>query len=96
MLEILKFYVSGFWIWAGITFGLVIAGSIVVDLLKTLFDFIVRLVRGGNTCHCENKTLEKKEKPKSKPGEYVAFAEATATADFEVKGAKKNGSKETK
>lgn len=94
MKEILAFYVSGFWTWLGITVGIVIAGSVIVDILRTFFDFIVKLVIGNvqHICHCE--TPEKKEEIK-KP-EFVAFAEATATADLEVKGAKKNGSKKTK
>ena len=94
MKEILAFYVSGFWTWLGITVGIVIAGSVVVDILRTFFDFIVKLVTGNvqHVCHCE--TSEKKEEIK-KP-EFTAFAEATATADLEVKGAKKNGSKKTK
>lgn len=97
MKEILMYYTSGFWIWAGITIGVVIAGSVTVDILRTFFDFIVRLIRGNvqHVCHCndETKTPEKKEEPKS---DFVAFAGATATADLEVKGAKKNGSKKTK
>ena len=100
MKEILMYYTSDFWIWAGITVGIVIAGSVVVDILRTFFDFIVKLIRGNvypyqHVCHCndETKTPEKKEEPKS---DFVAFAGATATADLEVKGAKKNGSKKTK
>lgn len=94
MKEILAFYVSGFWTWLGITVGIVIAGSVVADILRVFFNFIVRLIRGDtqHICHCE--TPEKKEEIK-KP-EFTAFAEATATADLEVKGVKKNGSKKTK
>lgn len=36
MLEILKFYVSGFWTWAGITFGISIIGVAIVDVIKSL------------------------------------------------------------
>lgn len=39
MLEILQFYVSGFWVWAGITFGLVI-------ICTAFTDFAASFVRG--------------------------------------------------
>lgn len=61
MKELLAFYVSGFWVWAGITFGMIMAGGVVIDILKVFFNFIVRLIRGDtqHICHC--KTPEKKE-----------------------------------
>lgn len=34
MLEILQFYVSGFWTWAGLTFGLAMLGAILDGLLR--------------------------------------------------------------
>ncbi|MFG6500123.1 hypothetical protein [Sulfitobacter sp. 1A15106] len=34
MLEVLQFYVSGFWVWAGLTVGLTIAVSGTVNLLS--------------------------------------------------------------
>lgn len=99
MKEILMYYTSGFWIWAGITIGIVIAGSVAVDILRTFFDFIVKLIRGSvypyqHVCHCNNetKTPEKKEDDSL----FTAFANAKATADLDVKGVKKNGSKKTK
>ena len=96
MKELLAFYVSGFWVWVGITIGIVIAGSVVADILRVFFNFIVRLIRGDtqHICHCENP--EKKEEIKKEEPGFTAFAGATATADLEVKGAKKNGSKKTK
>ncbi len=33
MLEILQFYVSGFWVWLGITFGVALVGGLVVKLI---------------------------------------------------------------
>lgn len=33
MLEILQFYVSGFWVWAGITIGLSIVTSCAVGII---------------------------------------------------------------
>lgn len=91
MKELLAFYVSGFWVWAGITIGIVIVGGVVADILRVFFNFIVRLIRGDtqHICHCE--TPEKKEEPS-----FTAFAGAKATADLDVKGVKKNGSKKTK
>lgn len=100
MKELLAFYVSGFWVWAGITIGIVIAGGVVADILKVFFNFIVRLIRGDtqHICHCEapeKKEEIKKEDVKKEPS-FTAFAGATATADLDVKGVKKNGSKKTK
>lgn len=96
MKELLAFYVSGFWVWAGITIGIVIAGSVVADILRVFFNFIVRLIRGDtqHICHCE--TQEKKEETKKEEPGFTAFASAKATADLDVKGVKKNGSKKTK
>ena len=37
MLEILQFYVSGFWVWLGITIGLGIVGQVVIDCMRALF-----------------------------------------------------------
>lgn len=93
MKELLAFYVSGFWVWAGITIGVVIAGGVVADILKVFLNFIVRLIRGDtqHICHCE-ATPEKKEEDSL----FTAFANAKATADLDVKGVKKNGSKKTK
>ena len=96
MKELLAFYVSGFWVWAGITIGIVIAGSVVADILRVFFNFIIRLIRGDtqHICHCE--TPEKKEETKKEEPGFTAFAGTKATADLEVKGVKKNGSKKTK
>ena len=33
MLEILQFYVSGFWVWVGLTTGLSIVGGLAVQLI---------------------------------------------------------------
>ena len=44
MKELLAFYVSGFWVWAGITVGIVIVGSVVADILRVFFNFIVRKI----------------------------------------------------
>ena len=96
MKELLAFYVSGFWVWAGITIGIVIAGGVVADILKVFFNFIIRLIRGDtqHICHCE--TPEKKEETKKEEPVFTAFANAKATADLDIKGVKKNGSKKTK
>ena len=85
MKELLAFYVSGFWVWAGITIGIVIAGSVVADILRVFFNFIVRLIRGDtqHICHCE--TPEKKEETKKEEPGFTAFAGTKATADLEVK-----------
>lgn len=98
MKELLAFYVSGFWIWAGITIGIVIAGGVVADILKVFFNFIVRLVRGDtqHICHCEPTPEKKEETKKEDDSLFTAFANAKATADLDVKGVKKNGSKKTK
>ncbi len=42
MMEVLQFYVSGFWVWLGITIGLWIA----MAALGMAFGFILGLVRG--------------------------------------------------
>ena len=96
MKEILAFYVSGFWVWLGITIGIVIAGSVVVDVLRVFFDFILKLIRGDtqHICHCE--TSEKKKEIQKEEPSLTTFAGAKATADLEVKGEKNNGSKKTK
>lgn len=36
MLEILQFYVSGFWTWAGITVGLALIGRLIVAAFAVL------------------------------------------------------------
>lgn len=36
MIEVLQFYVSGFWIWAGITIGVGVAGQAVALVLATM------------------------------------------------------------
>jgi hypothetical protein len=33
MLEILEFYVSSFWIWAGITYGIGVIGGLAIKLI---------------------------------------------------------------
>lgn len=37
MLEIMEFYVSGFWVWAGLTFGLLIIAIAVVNIISSSF-----------------------------------------------------------
>jgi hypothetical protein len=32
MLEILQFYVSSFWVWAGLTFGISVIGGLMVQM----------------------------------------------------------------
>ncbi len=44
----------------------------------------------------ETKEVEKKEETKKEEPGFTAFAGTKATADLEVKGVKKNGSKKTK
>jgi len=34
MLEILQFYVSSFWVWAGITFGLIYVGIALAGIVE--------------------------------------------------------------
>ncbi len=34
MLEVLQFYVSGFWVWLGITIGISIIGSSLVGIFR--------------------------------------------------------------
>lgn len=41
MIEILEFYVSGFWVWAGLTIGL----SLVVGGASAALSYIAALVR---------------------------------------------------
>ena len=40
MIEVLQFYVSGFWIWAGITFGIALVTNSIalasISLVKTI------------------------------------------------------------
>ncbi len=36
MLEILKFYVSGFWTWFGITWGIGLIGQVIVAIVVAL------------------------------------------------------------
>jgi hypothetical protein len=36
MLEVLQFYVSGFWVWAGITWGLVALGAAISQLARSV------------------------------------------------------------
>jgi len=37
MLEILTFYVSGFWVWLGITFGLSIVATMTAEIFVSIF-----------------------------------------------------------
>lgn len=46
MLEILQFYVSGFWAWLGMTVGIALAGSMVVDFYRITLIAAVSLIRG--------------------------------------------------
>lgn len=94
MKEILMYYTSGFWVWLGITIGIVIAGGIIADILKVFFDFIVRLIRGNTQHVCDCNSKEKEEK-RASGTELAAFASAKATADLDIKGAN-NGGKKTK
>jgi hypothetical protein len=36
MLAILEFYVSSFWVWAGITYGLIALGGIFCQLVRSV------------------------------------------------------------
>lgn len=36
MLEILQLYVSGFWVWLGITIGVAIVGGWIVDVIRAV------------------------------------------------------------
>ncbi|NDV53852.1 hypothetical protein [Salipiger sp. PrR003] len=44
MLDILQFYVSGFWVWLGLTIGL----SLVVKMIALLVLGLAGVIRGGN------------------------------------------------
>jgi len=103
MKEILTYYTSNFWVWAGITVGIVVVGSVALDLLRAFFNFIVRLVRGNGGCNCHSENNEPNEGVKEEPKEEIkkpkddnalnTLANAKITADVSVRGAK-NGKKQ--
>ena len=45
MLEILQFYVSGFWIWLGITIGISLVGSVLIKLIVAVLALVIGVFR---------------------------------------------------
>ena len=50
MLEILQFYVSSFWIWAGLTYGAIVLGRIIVTVILGG----IGVIKGSNVIYTSN------------------------------------------
>lgn len=55
MLEILQFYVSGFWVWAGITIGIYTALSLVMIPLAAICEALARRIYQPKTGPMTNR-----------------------------------------
>lgn len=67
-MEFVKFYISSFWIWAGITIGGMFVLGTFISLIKELFKFLGILARGYPKCNCDKE----KEKTNEEKGKELA------------------------
>lgn len=90
MLEIMKFYVSGFWIWLGLTAAGCVILSAVSEIIIQLIKSITVIIKGyPNTCKCKENAKNNKESEKDL---MSVLANAKTTAEAEVRR-NKNGKK---
>ena len=90
MLEIMKFYVGGFWTWLGLTIAGFVILSVVSETIIQLIKSITTIIRGyPNNCKCketeEPKEVKKENKKESKKDLMSVLANTKTTAEAEIR-----------